>query len=235
VKSKQKLRVPPHEDILWLRGNLLRWYKIHNRNFPWRHASASKYSQIIAEVLLQRTRAEVAAKAFKEFIRRFPSWKSISRAPIADLEEIFKPLGLWRRRARSLKALGKAMDKRKGIFPKDRDEVESLPGVGQYVANAVSVFCNSSPAPLLDTNMARLLERFFWPRRLADIRDDLFLQTTSHRLVHSRKYKEVNWAVLDFASAICTLRPKCEICPLRTKCTYFKARHKRGIKPNIGR
>lgn len=218
--------MPRHEDILWLRRNLLRWYKVHNRNFPWRYSDASEYSQIIAEVLLQRTRAEVAAKAFRKFIRRFPSWKSISRAPISDLEETFKPLGLWRRRARSLRALGKAMEKRHGLFPKDRDQVESLPGVGQYIANAVSIFCNNSPAPLLDTNMARLLERFFWKRRLADIRDDPFLQTASQHLVESRKYKEVNWAILDFASAICTIRPKCEICPLRLKCTYFKTKRK---------
>ena len=113
------------------------------------------------------------------------------------------------------------MVRRRGEFPTDRRQIEALPAVGQYVASAVMLFAHGRPEPLLDVNMARVLERVFEPRRLVDIRYDPWLQTLARILVRSVRSAEVNWAVLDVAALYCrSSKPRCVNCPLQRKCNY---------------
>ena len=114
------------------------------------------------------------------------------------------------------------MAARHGVFPKDRLEIDELPNVGQYIGNAIEVFSFGKPAPLLDVNMARLLERFFRPRILADIRHDPYLQRLAGQVVAQDDPRVMNWAILDFAASICKIRPLCEICPLRQRCSFYR-------------
>jgi A/G-specific adenine glycosylase len=111
------------------------------------------------------------------------------------------------------------MAKRNGRFPSDRADIEALPGIGQYIANAIQLFCHKLPRPLLDVNMARVLERVFGTRKLADIRYDPFLQDLAGRFVRSKMSARLNWAILDLAATICLARnPCCRNCPLAVMC-----------------
>lgn len=200
---------------------LLRWFETTDRAFPWRGLRATKYEQVVAEVLLQRTQAGVVNRMFAAFISRYPSWQKLAEASTKDLENMLKPLGLWKRRAASLRALAAIMATRRGRYPKSRAEVESLPGVGQYICNAILMFDQGRCEPLLDVNLARVLERVFGPRTLSDIRYDPYLQKLAVGIVQHESPSRVNWAFLDLASLICTIRaPKCEVCPLKGNCCY---------------
>lgn len=217
--EKEDIQVPDHQILTELRKRLLRWFKIHGRKFPWRGASVTKYQHVIAEVLLQRTRAETVARVFPEFIKEFPSWKKLESASVSQLQQHFQPIGLWRRRSTSLKALASAMSERNGRFPKQREKIEALPGVGQYIANSILLFCHEIPEPLLDTNMTRVLERVFGPRKLVDIRYDSYLQTLARSVVCCEKPVQLNWAILDLASTTCLIKnPRCGECPLSSLC-----------------
>ena len=175
------------------------------------------------EVLLQRTKAETVATFFPEFLRRYPTWISLSRASETELQEFLKPIGLWRQRASALSRLSHEMAKRRGRFSRDITTTERLPGVGQYVANAILMFAYGESEPLLDTNMARVLERYFGPRKLADIRDDPYLQALARQIL-GRNPALVNWAVLDFGAAVCKLKnTECPTCPLKLSCSFWQA------------
>ncbi len=207
--------------VRWCRRQLLNWYSRHRRLLPWRRRSAGLYQKIVVEILLQRTQAGTVERFFSSFFQRFRSWNDVSAASIEDLGEVLRPIGLWRRRAGALKALASEMVRRRGVFPIDRRQIEALPGVGQYVASAVLLFAHGRPEPLLDANMARVLERVCEPRRLADIRYDPWLQTLARILVRSERSAEVNWAVLDVAALYCRpSKPACADCPLQRKCNY---------------
>ncbi len=217
------IRQPVLKKILWFRNKVLTWYDIEGRHFPWRNKSATKYQIISAEILLQRTKAETVAGFYPLFFKQFPSWKALSHASKDEIGAFIKPIGLWRQRSRTLSSLSKAMVNLSERFPKTRKEIEMLPGVGQYIANAIEMFCNSTPRPLLDVNMARVLERFFGPRKLADIRYDPYLQKLSHRVISIKKAKELNWAILDFASIVCRSRqPLCKYCFLNRGCYFHR-------------
>ena len=75
--------------------------------------------------------------------------------------------------------------------------------------------------PLLDTNMARVIERVFKPRKLADIRYDPWIQSISKEIVSSENTVHINWALLDIGGTICKPRnPNCLGCPISTFCNY---------------
>ena len=220
-------RLPAPRTLVGLRWRLLGWFEENGRKFPWRKASASNYQYIVAEVLLQRTRAETVADFFPKFIKEFPSWKKLGSVSVTSLQRHLQPIGLWRRRATSIHALAQAMAKRNGRFPKNREAIEELPGIGQYIANAVLLFCHGEARPLLDANMARVLERVFGPRNLADIRYDPYLQKLALEVVQCEEARKLNWAILDLAATTCrTNRPHCEECPLMSTCQAAKKRIK---------
>ncbi len=179
----------------------------------------------VAEVLLQRTQADVVGRMFPAFVAKFPSWKRLATCSQSELEEILKPLGLWKRRSASLRELSEIMATRRGRYPKERDQIEQLPGVGQYISNAILMFDQGQCQPLLDVNLARVLERVFGPRRLSDIRYDPYLQTLAMKVVAHTQPSILNWAFLDLASLICTIRsPKCPVCPLVRTCCFAQSK-----------
>jgi A/G-specific adenine glycosylase len=209
------------EKTTVIRRAIMAWYKHSGRTFLWRRSRATLYEKIVAESLLQRTQAGTVNSFFPAFLRRFPSWRSLAASTPDEIGSVLKPIGLWKRRADSLFALSQSMAKRRGRFPRTREEIERLPGVGQYIANAVLLFSRGEPEPLLDTNMARIIERLFGPRRLVDIRYDEGLQATARLLVRGTNPAEANWAILDLAATVCKSKaPLCVQCPLRTHCRH---------------
>ena len=208
-------------DIAVFQGLVLSWAQRERRHFPWRRVRENKYRLVITELLLQRTKAETVRKYYETFFSRFPNWESIAQAPEAVIGETLKPLGLWKRRAPVLKRLSSVMTARNGRFPSKREDIDSLPGVGQYMGNAIELLCQHQPRPLLDAGMARVLERYFGPRKLADIRYDPYLQALSHRVVKHDSPREINWAILDFGALVCKIKkPGCKTCKLRAKCWF---------------
>jgi A/G-specific adenine glycosylase len=181
---------------------------------------------IISEVLLQRTRAETVARVLPLFMARFPSWRQLSRASTEELYRVIVPLGLWRRRAVAIEALAREMHHRRGRWPRDRAAIEAIPGVGQYIASAVLLLVHQQPEPLIDVNMARVLERYFGPRTRADIRYDPYLQELARMVVGAVDPKRINWAILDLGAKVCMARdPACDRCPLRRGCGYARSRN----------
>lgn len=224
-KGLPELTIGEKRKLTWLRQVILVWFESNGRKLPWRSVKAAGYEKICVEVLLQQTRAESVAKLYPSFFNRFSSWHHLAACEVGDLEEVLRPLGLWRRRAIRLRELAEYASTRDGKFPIDPAEHAGIPAVGQYVSNAIQLFQHGARRPLLDVNMARVLERYLRPRGHADIRSDPFLQQAAAWLVNDPNAVRVNWGVLDFAAAICWRgKPLCEQCPASLKCFTGRAR-----------
>ncbi len=202
---------------------IVKWYEANGRNFPWRGDGLDPYELIITEILLQRTKAETVNLFYPKFFSRYPNWNSISRSSVPQIAKLLKPLGLFNQRAARLKKLADLVVRRRGQLPESRADLDEMPFIGQYIGNAIELLIYKRPLPLLDVNMARVLERYFGPRQLVDIRYDPYLQTLAHRIVNHPKSPHMSWGILDFAALVCKpSRPNCETCPFATKCCYFK-------------
>lgn len=217
----------PNSKIEFLQKKILEWYKENGREFSWRRKGLTHYQYVIAEVLLQRTKAETIAKFYPIFLKDFPNWKALAYAKVKKIEKYLMPIGLYRQRSKRLMGLAQEMARRNGKLPKNREQLESIPFMGQYIANAVELIIFNQPSPLVDVNMARVLERFFGKREMADIRYDPYLQKLSYRVVGHKKAKEINWAILDFAAIVCKTKPLCKQCLLNTHCEYNKKHHEK--------
>ena len=215
--------LPSHQEIKVFIKFLLDWYAYSGRQYPWREETATLYQKVVAEILLQRTRADTVALFLPKFYTQFPSWKELSISDQEDLRQFLYPLGLWKQKAKALRDLANEMVNREGQCPNDYNEIRGLPGVGQYIANAIAVFNLKEPRPLLDVNMARVLERYFGPRKLADIRDDPYIQNLAYTtILASNDYISINFAILDLAALICKKKPLCYQCPVKTGCKFWR-------------
>ena len=209
----------------WLREGLLSWFERFGRCFPWREPGRSAYEVTVAEILLQRTTAAQVAQVYPDFLRRCPAWDSLAGAAPAELEEVLRPLGLWRQKARALRRLAQSLEEQHGLVPGTRRDLERLPGIGPYTASALLAVVYGQAEPLLDANLARLLGRCFGlsPHWAQGSRTRL-LQALARHLVRGERSLEVSWAALDFGALVCgPRRPRCAACPLRSGCAFARS------------
>lgn len=211
---------PDKHAVRVFRRDLLAWFATNRRQLHWRAPGVSNYVKIVSEVLLQRTQAANVSGFLPTFLANYPSWAALAGSTPDQIGEVIKPLGLWRRRALALWSLASEMCRRGGAWPAEREELESIPAVGQYVANAVLLFEHDGRTPLLDASMARLLRRYFsvQPEK-ADIRYDQPLHQVAAAVLAEGNAVELNWAMLDFATVQCRKQVEaCASCPLRKGC-----------------
>jgi len=206
---------------------LLRLHK--PRKFPWRKTK-NPYKIIVAEIMLQRTKADQVVPVYEKFMKIYPKPSSLAKAKMRDLEIHMGPLGLhWR--AHKLKSLGEKLHiEYGGKVPNNREKLLSLPGVGTYVADAVLSFAYKKNVAVLDSNVVRVLRRlFFITRSISEPRRDPKIYRLAQSLLPEGKSREYNLAMLDFANDICTPRnPRCEVCPLSKLCNWNLKRKRLG-------
>lgn len=195
----------------------------HGRHdLPWRNTT-DPWELIIAEVLLRKTTAQQALRVFKELAHISPA--EIAQMADTDLEQILRPLGISKIRASQLKEIAsKAITASMSDYQSD-SFLRSLPGIGRYISNTVRSCAFGHPAPALDANMIRIIQRVFgWQSSRQRSREDRKLWEFAEKLVPIHQSKEFNWGVLDYAAAICTSRkPKCAGCVLNDICDYCRS------------
>ncbi|MHA1105230.1 MAG: hypothetical protein ACTSPN_05855 [Promethearchaeota archaeon] len=139
-----------------------------------------------------------------------------------DLAKFLQPLGLFNRRARDLKKTAEIILDLGNVIPSEKKDLMSLPGVGDYIANAVLCFAFSKKMPIIDANIGRVMKRIYsFPVKSAPSRDKK-LAERMEELIPDRYFKEFNYGILDIAALICIPRkPRCEECPLTAICDHY--------------
>ena len=210
--------------IRWFQTTLLQWFRKHSRSFAWRRRRTA-YRVLVAELMLRRTQAVQVEPVFRRFLRRFPNAQALARARPASIRRELKPLGLeWR--ADNVVKLAREIQRRfHGRVPAGKAELLSLPGVGPYVAGAVRCFARGQPEPLTDTNVVRVIGRFFGLSLEGEARRRKEMIEAAAVCVPRRRPADYHYALLDFAAAVCTARrPRCGDCPFRVRCHYYAGR-----------
>lgn len=200
--------------------NLLRWFEGNRRNFPWRHLGLDPFSILVSEVMLQKTSANVVQRVYPEFMRKYPNPSDVAGAPLLEIQNVIRPLGLFHQRSRSLKAISKTLvEKFDGKVPRKRGDLADLLGIGRYITNAVLCFAYGEDIPIVDANIARFLGRFYSLRFQGEVGMAEHLWKKLEEILPKGRSREFNWALLDLSSTICKPRkPDCQRCPLIRLC-----------------
>ena len=109
--------------------------------------------------MLQQTQVSRVIEPWEKFLKSFPTPTRCADASLAEVLKLWGGLG-FSRRAKALHETAKLIrDQHKGKVPATVEELRSLPGVGEYTANAIASFAFSAPVAILDTNVGRILSR----------------------------------------------------------------------------
>ena len=203
---------------------MVAWYRRSGREFPWRN-TGDPYHILAAEMMLRKTSAGLPARVFPEFIRLYPTVGSLARASESRVRRVLQPLGIADR-ARLMIQTAKAISvDHDGTVPSSLTALLALPGVGPYTANAVRCFAFNQRAPLVDTNVIRVLSRsleIHSEKRRP--RSDRALWAAAEDLVPVQHAREYNLGLLDLGAGICTINnPACHRCPLVKSCAAYQA------------
>jgi len=201
---------------------LLEWYRENGRSYVWRRKK-NPYEILIAEIMLQRTRAAQVEPVYLDFIEKFPDTLELRKATEKEIGEYFNRLGLlWR--AKLVKHLAKELvDRFEGKIPESRNLLLSLPAVGEYMADAVLCFAYGKDVAVIDANVCRVIERVFGIIPRGESRRDRRFRNIAQEMIPSGRASEFNWAIIDFAALVCAPRnPRHGVCPINEFCSYFQ-------------
>ena len=210
------------EKLRTFQARLLRWFRKNGRDLPWRK-TRDPYRILVSEVMLQQTQVDRVRDYYERFLREYPTIRELAAAHPARVRESWEGLGYYAR-ARNLHAAARAVTKEHdGQFPRRLEDVMALPGVGRYTAGAVVSFAYEEAAPVLDTNVRRVLSRIFVRRRAASLaKRDRRLWALAETSIPVRRAWAFNQALMDFGATVCTARkPMCEICTMKRICVHF--------------
>ncbi|WP_415381618.1 endonuclease III domain-containing protein [Halosimplex sp. TS25] len=169
---------------------------------------------LIAEVLLQRTTAAAVSSAYVPLVSRDPTQEAVVAAPSKEIGDLIAPLGLAKRVTYLERFSGQLLDRHSGQMPRDRPDLLNLYGVGEYTARSVLAHSHGEPVSAVDTNVERLLSRFF-----GEDPDKVDIQDLADDLTPPERSSDILHAMLDFAAAVCTARsPNCSDCLIRPGC-----------------
>ncbi len=191
---------------------LLKWYKVQGRHsLPWRNTK-NVYHVYLSEIMLQQTQVNrVRDEYYPQFLEKFPTLDALSKASLDEILAAWSGLGYYRR-AKNLHSCAKECN---GVLPHEEVKLLKLPGIGRYTASAICCFALEQSIPVVDTNIARVLKRYF---SLLNQNEKIIWQYAA-KFINDKDPRHHNLALMDLGSLICLPKnPKCDACPLKENC-----------------
>lgn len=175
--------------------------------------------------MLQQTQVSRVVDYYGAFLSIFPTLADVARAHPEHVTDAWDGLGYYAR-ARNLHKLAGLVTENGAAphrtLPPDAAELRALPGIGAYTAGAVSSFAYERRAALVDTNVARVIQRVFAPtvkpkttegqKAVWGIAESILPRTGKATWTH-------NQALMELGALVCTARvAHCSRCPVRSVC-----------------
>jgi len=179
---------------------LLAWYRKGARDLPWRRTK-DPYAIWVSEIMLQQTQIATVIPYFLRWMKRFPTRKALSRAPLDEVLKLWEGLGYYAR-ARNLHKAARDVK----VLPTTAEDWREVPGVGPYTAAAIASIAHGERIAVFDGNVRRVLSRFL-------------AREVSEAPAPRGKPGDYNQALMELGQRVCTFRsPKCGECPLGAEC-----------------
>lgn len=158
----------------------------------------------------------------RDLFREIPDARAMAEAPLSQIEELIRPCGLFRTKAKSLKeSAAMLLTTYEGRVPDTMEELLSLPGVGRKIANLLLGDIYKKGGIVADTHCIRICGRIgFYPEEL---KDPLRVERILTPVIPVAEQSDFCHRIVHFGREICTARsPKCEGCPMGEICDHNK-------------
>ena len=201
------------------------WYARSARDLPWRAPTASPWSVLVSEVMLQQTPVSRVLPAHAAWLARWPAPPALAAATPADAVRQWDRLGYPRRAVRLHASAQLMVARHDGQVPDSLADLRALPGVGSYTAAAVASFAFGQRHAVLDTNVRRVLARLVsgqgQPRPAQSVAEVALAES----LLPADGREAARWSVgvMELGALVCTAaRPDCSRCPLADQCAWLR-------------
>ena len=176
------------------------------------------YELVIAVMLSAQTTDKSVNAVTPILFNKYPSLEDLNNAPLEDIEEILKPIGLYKNKAKNLKGIVKDLLERfNGKVPSNKDELMTLPGVGNKTAGVIRAEIFQIPDLPVDTHILRISKRL----NLAKKEDEpIDVERKLKKLIPEERWIKSHHQLIHFGRYFCTARnPQCEKCKISDMCT----------------
>ena len=166
---------------------------------------------MVSEAMLQQTQVQRVVPRFEQFVDRWPTEDALADASNSEVLEAWSGLGY---NSRAIRLRDAARTVSEHGWPRSVSALQELPGIGPYTASAIASICFGAPVPAVDTNLRRVLSRWYGePLAGADLKR--FAAD-----VVGEPAGTWNQALMDLGSMLCTpAAPACSDCPVASLCT----------------
>ena len=214
-----------HKNNKNLSKKILSWYDNNKRTLPWRISQKSKkkhYYRLLSEFMLQQTQVKTVIPYFKNFVKKIPNLKILSRTKEKKVLKLWEGLGYYAR-AKNLHMTSKILIKKySGLIPDNFEKLRELPGIGNYTANILLALIYNRSRIALDGNVKRVLFRIFNmdPAKAAN-------------LFKTKRNADLAEALMEFGALVCKPQdPMCDGCTINNICSYYTKGTKAEQKNN---
>lgn len=139
---------------------ILNHYKKNHRFFSWR-TTTNPYHILVSEIMLQQTQTDRVVEKYQLFIKTFPSFASLAKAPLKKVLHIWQGLG-YNRRAIQLKKTADIVTRLYGgKLPNDPHVLKTFPGIGPHTAGSICAFAFNLPVAFIETNIRTVFIHHF--------------------------------------------------------------------------
>ena len=175
------------------------------------------YELVIAVMLSAQTTDKSVNAVTPILFNKYPSLEELNNAPLEDIEEILKPIGLYKNKSKNLKVIVKDLLERfNGKVPSNKDELMTLPGVGNKTAGVIRAEIFQIPDLPVDTHILRISKRL----NLAKKEDaPIDVERKLKKLIPEERWIKSHHQLIHFGRYFCTARnPQCENCKISDMC-----------------
>ena len=152
----------------------------------------------------------------RELFVKFPTLESFADADLAELEEVIRPCGFFKTKAKSIKeAAQRLLTVYGGVIPDTMEELLTLPGIGRKTANLLLGDVYGKPAVVADTHFIRITGRL----GLTKNKEPAKVEADLRKLLPPEESSDFCHRVVLFGRDICSARkPRCQDCPMQGFC-----------------
>jgi A/G-specific adenine glycosylase len=211
-----------------LHDPILGWYDEHARDLPWRRTSASAWSVMVSEFMLQQTPVARVLPVHEAWLDRWPAPADLAADEPGEAVRAWGRLGYPRRALRLHAAATAIVAAHGGEVPSSYDDLVGLPGVGDYTAAAIASFAFGRRHVVLDTNVRRVLTRTVVGREFPAPSVTRAERDLATGLLPDDEPTAATWAVavMELGALVCTAAsPACHRCPVADLCAWRAAGH----------
>lgn len=177
------------------------YQKQGRHDLPWRKTK-DPYKILVSELMLQQTQVQRVLPKYSQFLKLFPTIKTLAAAPLSEVLKAWQGLG-YNRRAKFLHQLAHEVVKsNQGKLAQIEGELVALPGIGKATAAALMAFAFNKPTTYLETNVRSVFLHYFFQDKQGV--SDAELLPFIVRAAEGQDARTWNWALLDYGVYIKT-------------------------------